>query len=151
RRINGRAVQTNIHIKLRSLFSQTADAGLKIGTPYELRGYEEGGYVGTPDGVFKEVGPFQTTGFYFQNVFVTIKSKQIPPIAFGPADFLDRFAVLEGKARTEGGRGFLVGADWKLLVLPQAGWPGHMEGKLAEAEGVLRALDQSRKNYRLEG
>jgi hypothetical protein len=151
-RVNGRASQEAIQIATRSFLSTEPDHSLIVGRTYELRGYEDGGYVGTPAAVFE--GKFwyaQTSDFHFHTAFVVMKKKEINRIAFSPADFLDRFGVLEGEARSEDGQGYLVGEDWKLLVSPQTGWPNHMERKLVEVEGVMRETGQGNTNYRAEG
>jgi hypothetical protein len=151
-RINGIATQDDIAIKLEPFFSKEDHFKvLKIGTTYELRGYESGKYVGTPGAAMKEAGTIlQTTSPYFGVNFVMLRAKEVPEIRFGPEDFLNRVAVIEGTARTKDSKGYLVGPAWKLLALEHGGWPKHMEGKAVEAEGVMRGATQGKDVFRLD-
>jgi hypothetical protein len=89
-RINDRATQDGTETRLRPYSGSKAtewEKSLHYGKTYELRGYEEGGYVGVPGKAFEEAGILlQTCGFYFHLDFVVLKAKEIKPIAFEPAD-----------------------------------------------------------------
>lgn len=151
-RINGISTQAEVLLKLRPFpTAQEAFKSLVLGKTYELRGYEQGKYIGIPFAAFQELGHIaQTASPYFGVDFVVVKAKELPVIRFGPADFLNRVAFVEGMTRTADGKGYLEGSSWKLLVLDYAGWPPHMEGKLVEAEGVVRGTAQGKDVFRLE-
>jgi hypothetical protein len=45
-----------------------------VGTRFKFVGFETGEFIGMPDGVFKYVEPFATTGYYFRSSFVVISN-----------------------------------------------------------------------------
>jgi hypothetical protein len=151
-RINGTASQDRIQIKLVPYADENAFRSLRLDKTYELRGYEGGEYQGIPSEAMREEGGIwrQTTAHHFAVYFRVLKAKEIPEIRWGPSDFLDRFAAIEGTAQSDGGKGFLVGGGWKLLVLEYGGWPKHVEGKLVEAEGVMRNPGGVKGVFRLD-
>jgi hypothetical protein len=74
----------------------------------------------------------------FERHFGVITATRIDPIRFVPADFVDREALIEGRAVTRNGCGFLRDDDCELLVRADESWPTWMENKRAEAFGIVR-------------
>jgi hypothetical protein len=83
----------------------------------------------------------QTTGFYFRHELVIYKGKITVPIVWSPADFVDREALLEGRAVSRYRKAYIDGDGWRLLVNPAATWPKEFEGKTAEGMGTVKKGD----------
>jgi hypothetical protein len=138
-RIDGVATQRDFRMSLHPFFQAKVLEAFQKGKTYEVRGYEEGRSLGTPEWAMKENGEiFQTSGFYFETSFVVVKCREIPPVAFGAPDFVDRFCYLDGQTATIGGRGWVTGPGWKIQAPGRETWPSSMDGKLVEVEGVVR-------------
>jgi hypothetical protein len=156
-RINGKATQVDIQIPLSPYFydfgkkALDGDALPKLenGTTYEFEGYETGGYVGIPGEPYKKADiMLQTTGHYFRLRYTVYKGKKIESIVWSPADFIDREALLEGKAVSREKKAYIDGDGWKLLTDPAAAWPKEFEGKTVEGLGTMKKADGG--EYKLE-
>jgi hypothetical protein len=157
-RIQGQATQEDIQIPMRAYFNDWGKeefAGgislpkLENGKTYQMEGYETGGYVGIPGRVYDKAGvAMQTQEHYFRTEFVVYKAKVIEPMRFSPADFPGRRALMQGIARTQDGQSVMEGDGWSVLVVPRAGWPEHVEGKLIETCGLYNP-DVKQKRFRL--
>jgi hypothetical protein len=111
---------------------------LEFGRTYEFRGYETGGFVGAPDEAAYDGGVCrQSRGFYFASEFVVAKGKRIPPIAFSPADFLGRKALVHGTARNRDGRAWLAGPGWEIEVVRGDVWSGSILGARVAVTGAI--------------
>lgn len=136
-RIDGVATQREFRMGLHPFFQSKCLEGFQKGKTYELRGYEEGRSQGTPGWAMQENGViFQTSGFFFETTFTVVKCREIPPVAFGPADFVDRFCYLDGESTTLDGRAWVQGPGWKLPAPGRESWRSN--GKPVEVEGVVR-------------
>lgn len=140
-RINGKATQQDIQIKLRGGFE-----GVEPGKTYEFEGYETGGFVGMPRERYIALG-LQTTGHYFRHELSVHSGKAIDAIAWSPADFAGREALLEGTAVNRDNRSYIDGNGWSLLTDPAGPWPKELEGKTVETLGAIAKADGE---YRLE-
>lgn len=141
-RIDGRATQEHIQIKLNADSDDPGIAQLELGRTYELKGYETGKFVGLPNGAPGPENGGATTGFYFSHSFNVITIKRFEPIRWSPADFVDREALLEGKAVSHGKQAYIAGKNWRLLVDTDAVWPKDYEGKTVEGFGMVRRADK---------
>lgn len=157
-RINGRATQTDIRLPLRvdwGHFGRENANGTSLpkpitGATFEFEGYESGYYCGIPHGVMEKTGnSVQTPDHHFMVVFVAYMGKRITAIRFSLADFVGREVLIEGKAVNNNGKSLISSGQWKLLADDKAPWPKHVEGKLVECLGVIRATGKVNE-YRLE-
>lgn len=111
---------------------------LEFGKTYEFRGYETGGFVGDPDEASSDGGiGKQSRGFYFTSHFVVVKGKKVQPIVFSPADFLDRKALVHGRAANHDGKAWLTGEGWQVEVLQNGVWPESLVNARVAVTGVL--------------
>lgn len=156
-RINGKATQQDIQIRLIPYFTDFGKEGvdgkdlpkLKNGTTYEMEGYETGRFVGIPGEAYKKAGiVLQTAGHHFLTYLTVYKVNAIDPIVWSPADFVDREALIEGKAVSRDKRAYIDGDGWKLLTDPVAAWPKEFEGKTVEGLGTVKKADSG--EYKLE-
>src|SRR5262245_52736137 len=120
-RINGRATQEDIQIKVVPYFGQFGEKiyngrelpKLENGATYEFEGYETGGYIGKASEAYQRASlAIQTTGYYFRQLFEVYKAKKIDPMEFSPAEFVGREALFQGKAKSEGQKSYIVGTTW---------------------------------------
>ncbi|HEV2948042.1 MAG TPA: hypothetical protein VGX70_11745, partial [Gemmataceae bacterium] len=158
-RINGRARQDDIQIRITPYFADFGAQGtggghllprLASGKTFEFEGYETGGFVGVPPEAFKRAGvPLQTSGFHFSHVYKVYKAKKIEAIHWSPSDFIDREALIEGRAASQNKTAYIVADDWQLLVDPDSPWPKHADEKTVEGIGMIRKTDKP-KIFRLE-
>jgi hypothetical protein len=109
-RVDGISTQERIELKLYPLLGEFRDDDERLPKPltgksYEYQAFETGGYIGTPGEAFRlaEV-TFQTTSHGFRTYLIAVRDKLIEPIHFSPADFVDREALLEGRAVSRSGR-----------------------------------------------
>jgi hypothetical protein len=138
-RIDGVATQEDLVLPLDPFPLSDALETFERGTSYAIRGYESGRMLGVPEWAYRESGArFATQGFHFATESVVVACRPIAPIAFGPADFLDRRAILEGDARTIDGRAWIAGSGWRIQAPGPATWPSWMDGKPVEADGLVR-------------
>jgi hypothetical protein len=150
-RISGVATQEAIRIPLVPMFGDfQRNDPVKIvrGKTVELQGYEAGEFVGVPSHV-----PviFQTCGFYFKSEFRVIAGKPIPAIVFQPADYVDRKALVEGRASNFKGKPAIEANEWRVRI-DGALWPDNLIGKEAEAIGVIRRdTDPTGRLFHLSG
>jgi hypothetical protein len=152
-RINGRSIQDDIQIRLSPYFGEFGGHSLpklEFGKTYEFEGYEAGGFVGVPAEAFKRAGiPLQTASFYFSHYYTVYRAKKIEAIHWSPADFIDREALIEGRAVSRDNKSYIVGESWELLVNPLAIWPKQADEKTVEGFGVIRKTNNP-KAFRLE-
>lgn len=147
-RINGKATQELIQIKIRPyMYDFGHDATmlpkLNMGEEYEFEGYETGSFVGIPSEAYDRAGiGLQTSTFYFSHTLVVYKGKQLPPLAWSPVDFIDRSAVIAGRAVSADGKSFIAGKGWQLQVNAETPWPEHYTGQEVEGFGVIRKTDK---------
>lgn len=148
-RVNDRATQKHIEIEL----SGREVSSLHFGDSYEFEGYETGEFVGTPREVYAAAvragTPFQTFTFHFRHRLIVLASVRIAPIEWSPSDFIDREALISGRAVSDNGGSFIVGSDWKLLVSADQQWPERFIEKLVEGRGMIRETGE-RNTYQLE-
>jgi hypothetical protein len=148
-RINGKATQKDIRLSVDPNFIEDDDhekknedmrdlelRELERGKTYELTGYQTGGFVGIPSDL--QNGLIQTTGFYFHQGFEIDRGKVINVIIFSPADFVNREALLEGKAVNRGKKAYIEGNGWKLLTNATGEWPKDLGGKTVEGLGTVK-------------
>lgn len=147
-RIDGVATQEDIRLAIPGTAFDEQDPAhpgrltrLVSGQTYSIRGFEAGGYEGTPDGATDPA--YQTTAFGFHCYFspaVHGDPTPIPASLLGPADFVDRPALMSGTAANINHVGYLIGPDWRLRSTEDGSpWPDWMAGKPAEVDGVIRA------------
>jgi hypothetical protein len=154
-RINGRATQEHIEIRLEPFGFGLDVPELEFGKTYELKGYETGAFVGIPREVMEIItGGGKTMGiaapdFHFRNHFEVLQAEKIKPIRLSPADFVDREALFDGRAVSDDKRAYIAGDGWRLLVDANAPWPKDVAGKTVEGHGTIRKTDE-RITYRLE-
>ena len=154
-RINGQATQEDIQILLDNETGvvkpdEFSTVRPLAGKSYELQGYESGGYIGHPGGIWKnkETDPghggawVQTVPHYFRLEFHYVRGFLIDPVTFTPADFAGRQALLQGIARDANGAAVLDGGNWQVIVEPNAVWSKDWLGKPVETLG-LYSLVQS--------
>lgn len=144
-RINGKATQEFIQIQIFPLFDDFGDKDSKLPelimeSEYEFEGYETGGFVGIPAKA-REGRVMQSRGFGFMHKLIVYEGKQIPPLVWSPADFVDRSAVITGRAVSADGRAFIAGKDWRLQLSADDPWPDHFNGKEVEGYGIIRKTD----------
>lgn len=146
-RINGKATQEHIQIRLAPYFDNFGEEGedgnslprLSFGTSFEFEGYETGGFVGVPSKAYQRANRMiQTSGFYFCHELKVYHGKKIDPIVWSPADFVDRSALIAGRALNEEKAAVISGKNWKLLVNKKVPWPAEHLGKEVEAYGFIR-------------
>ena len=155
-RIQGRATQEDIQIAISPYFAKWGEkyGGLSLpklvmGHTYEMEGYEEGAYYGTPkeaaenERIITQSGPF-----HFLTNFVVVKAKEIEAIRFAPIDFEGRKALIEGVAKTKEKQAVLEGKGWTVVVDAKAGWPDYAEGRTVETCGFYNPAED-RKNFTL--
>lgn len=157
-RINRQATQKDIRINLDNYghkyelhddsTSKKIPRKLARDKTYEFYGHETGEFIGTPKGFVYEV-PVQTVGYYLRESFHAEKGRSIEAISLGPADFIDREALLEGRAVTRNGQSLIAGDGWELLADADKPWPADVESKLAETYGLVRSTGQPNL-FRLE-
>ena len=146
-KINGRATQENIRIKLYESywgdFNQQKDIdNLKYLKTYEIRGFETGTYVGMPDDVtegdtkMRKKG--QTAGFYLRAEFEIYTAIEINKFLFTPEDFINRTMLLEGKAINKGKSASIIASNWEVIIDPLKPWPEYFVNKKVEAKGVIK-------------
>jgi hypothetical protein len=148
-RIDGRATQEEIQIPLNADFDDPGIAKLAYGSTYEFKGYETGRFVGLPKGVPPPENGGAYTGFHFMHLFNIFAVKKIDRIHWSPADFVDREALIEGKAVSENKKACIAGKDWRLIVNDEAAWSKGYEGKTVEGLGLIRKSETA-KTYLLE-
>lgn len=152
-RVNGKATQEDVQIKLTGDFEKKGKSKLELpkaesGKTYEFEGYETGQFVGIPWEAYKRQELIlQTTGHYFHHELIVYTGKATDAIAWSPADFVDREALLEGKAVSRDKKAYIDGDGWKLLTDAAAAWPKELEGKTVEGLGTMRKADGG---YKLE-
>jgi len=153
RRINGLATQEDIQIKLSKGWTEFGVdlPKLESGTTLELKGYETGEFVGTPREALEElrVWPQVPQGLGFIHQFVYHKAKRTNPVPWSPVDFVDREALLEGRAVNLDKSAYITSSDWKLLIDPDAPWPKELRDKTVEGHGIIRKTNKE-KTYRLD-
>lgn len=146
-RVNGKATQKFLFLPLRAYFGEFGAARgslpkLENRATYEFEGYETGGYTGIPTEAYNLGGVMMATrGFGFEEQFVAVRGRKTAAVAFSPADFVDRQALLAGEAVNKQGRAYLMGDGWELLIDDRTSWLDWMEHKTAEAFGVVRRTD----------
>jgi hypothetical protein len=146
-KINGRATQQDIWI---NLAGPQESSELAFGKTYELGGYEGGGFVGISSEAYERFAKgISARGFHFRTRLFVYTSKPIDPIVWAPSDFVERKAMIAGRAVSQNNKSYIVSTDWRLLVDANAAWPKHVGGKQVEGWGVIRKTDQP-KAYRLE-
>ncbi len=151
-RVNGRATQEQIRMKARVGWTEFGASlpKLEAGLTLELKGYETGEFVGIPNAALRGLQNIpQTSDYYFSHTFVFHQAKRIDPFAWVPADFVDREALIEGRAVSQDKRAFIAGGDWRLLVDANAPWPAGFEDKTVEGFGTIRSTADA-TTYRLE-
>jgi hypothetical protein len=159
-RINGRATQEYIQLKLEPYFHEFGEKPvtggealpkLAPGQTYEFEGFETGHFVGVPKEAYQRAGLMLQVpvGHGFTHRFTVYKGKRIDPIRWSPAEFVGREALIEGRAVSRDRKAYIVGADWRLLVDANAPWPKGSEGRTVEGLGTIRKSDTA-STYRLE-
>jgi hypothetical protein len=152
-RINGRATQEDIQIKLNKGWTNfnVELPKLESGMSIELKGYETGKFVGTPEEALKALSlkPQVYNSLVFIHEFIYHHAKRIDKICFSPADFVDREVLIDGRAVSRDRKAFIAWDGWVLLVDENAPWPKGSEGKTAEGLGTVRKTD-SPNSYRME-
>jgi hypothetical protein len=149
-RVGGVATQEFVQLRLTDYYGREEIPNLEAGRAFEMEGYETGGFVGVPAAARERAGEVQQgAGHRFVQEFVVFESAEINLQPFTPADFLGRDALLQGRAASDGGSAYIVGANWKLLVDNGTPWPKQIEGKTVEARGVVRTIGKT-STYRLE-
>ena len=158
-RINGRPIQDDIQIRIAPYYTDFGKPAvgkgqrlprLAFGKTYEFEGYETGEFVGVPREAFKRAGvPLATSEFYFSHVYKVYKGKKIEAILLSPSEFVDREALIEGRAVSRDNKAYLVGENWQLLVNPESNWPKQVEEKTIEGLGIIRKTENP-KIFRLE-
>lgn len=147
-RLNGVATQEIVTLRVRPYFGDwggNLEGDRKMPTPevgktFELDVYETGGYVGIPSDAYARGGiGIQTTGHYFSSTLAVFGGAQAEEVLFSPSDYVNRQALVEGTARNEGGRAWIVGPGEKWRVEVSGGVWTAEEGKLVGAYGVVRA------------
>ena len=158
-RINGKATQEHIQIRLAPYFDDFGEEGedgkslprLSFGKSYEFEGYETGGFVGVPSKAYQRANRMiQTSGHYFCHQLKVYHGKQIDPIVWSPANFVDRSALIAGRAMNEEKAAVITGKDWKLLVNHKIPWTAEYLGKEVEAYGFIRKSTEGRCYNRSE-
>jgi hypothetical protein len=152
-RVNGRATQDDVQIKLRACFNDFGEKvalgptlpKLEFGQTYEFEGFENGEFVGIPSEAVKRigVGQIQSSRFYFLHCFAVYKGKSIEAIRWSPVDFVDRESLIEGRAESRDNKAYIIGANWRLLTDSIAPWPKAAEGKTVEGLGTIRKMDEA--------
>jgi hypothetical protein len=150
-RIDGTATQEDIQIRLSNSTGavkpdETTKVEPKVGETYEFQGYESGGFVGHPSGIWKsddkegelEFAWIQTTEHYFALRFHYVRGKPIAPVKYSPEDFIGRRALLEGVARDEDGKSIMEGDGWVVVVDAKAPWPKKTLGKKSRNLGNVQ-------------
>ncbi|MBT3291757.1 MAG: hypothetical protein HN380_30725 [Victivallales bacterium] len=82
--------------------------------------------------------------FHFSETFAITKAERTPPVRFAPGMFLGRRAIIQGTAVSKGGQGLMVGDGWRVIVLPQTGWPKQVAGKEVETLGLYRVGEDAK-------
>lgn len=143
-RINSKATQEDVQIALSPYFLDFGEGDLpklENGKTYAFEGYESGKFVGIPAEAYRRADlVLQTTGFYFHHRYIVYKATPIKPVAWSPADFIDREALLEGTAVSRDNKAYIDGPSWQLLTSTKA-WPKPFEGKTVEALGMVKKSD----------
>jgi hypothetical protein len=156
-RINGVATQQHIPIELEAYVGDFGDPEygeldggriglglpkLEKGKAYEFEVYETVWFTGRPQKAYEKAGIWlQSTGFGFRHRFVVITAEELKPITFAPTDFVDREALLQGRATSKDSRAFIAGEGWLLEVDAKEAWPADIEGKTVEGRGVVRKTE----------
>lgn len=144
-RIDGRATQVNTTIEILPAVWTDIDTELpklNYGMSVELRGYETGQFYGVPRKALDETGARPALPeFFFRHAFVYHTAKVTDPIRWSPAEFVDREALIEGLAVSSGGKAYIDGSRWRLLVDPDNAWPKAIDGKTVEGRGTIRKAD----------
>jgi len=151
-RINGRATQEDFIIEVQKGWTEIgADVSdPKYGMSLEFKGYETGGFVGTPTEALKGLSLRPAvTDHHFLTWFVFHEGKRIDPVRFAPAEFVGREALIEGRAVSRERKAYIAGPIWQVLVDSAAPWESRFEGKAVEGFGMVRKTEQ-RETYRLE-
>ncbi|MFL5331150.1 MAG: hypothetical protein ACJ8C4_19840 [Gemmataceae bacterium] len=155
-RINGQSTQEDIQIRLIPYLedfgtehqSGEQPAKLEYGNTYLFEGYETGGFVGVPPEAYRNAGiAIGTTHHYFRHQLAVYKRTKIERIVWSPADFVDRRALIEGKALSHEKKAYIEGNGWKVLIDQVASWPAEYEGKTVEGYGTIKKTGDE---YRLE-
>jgi hypothetical protein len=139
-RIDGKMTQEFVQIVL-DVFNPEGGDNASYGKSYELEGYETGGFSGISFEAYHKAGDnmgVQSAEHYFRHSFIAIKSKAIEPLVWSPADFVDRKALLAGKAENIGSDAFISTKDWKLLAQKNQKWPDKKLAKEVEGFGTIR-------------
>src|SRR5581483_2349526 len=113
-RINGRATQEGIRIKLTPYFYKFGEKDLpklSFGQTYEFEGFESGQFVGVPKEAYERAGVILqvAVGHGFTHWFTVYKGKKIDSIRWSPADFVDREALIEGRAESRDRKAYIAG------------------------------------------
>jgi hypothetical protein len=147
-RINGKATQKHIQIKLENARFEKKDKierelpRVEPSKTYEFEGYETGGFAGIPYEVQQRWAMgLQTTDHYFRHELNVRTVKAIDAIVWSPADFVGREALLDGKAVSRNNKAYIDGSGWKLLTDRIAAWPKEFEGKTVEGLGTMMKAD----------
>lgn len=162
KKIGGVATQQMIQMPMRALkadadagweqFEVPGNPALVQGKTYELRGYETGKYIddlgnpvdpsslAQPSTADIHLSSTSSTGeiepasseSVFRNEFIVLEAKEVEPIVWSPADFVDREALITGTAKNVGKIAIIEGKDWKLALGPKP-WEPWQVGRSAEA------------------
>ena len=128
-RINGRATQEDIQIKLEPYFHEFGEKTLiggkalpklEFGQTYEFEGYETGHFVGVPKEAYKRAGLMLQVrvGLGFTHRFTVYDGKEVDGIRWSPADFVDREAMVEGRAVSRDRKAYIAGDGWRSWWTP---------------------------------
>lgn len=140
-RVNDKATQEFIQVKLNDYYGRDEIPNLETGKSYEFEGFESGGFVGVPAAVHKRAGAAtQAAEFSFLHEFTTFEQREILLQPFSPADFVDRDALIQGQAVSDGGSAYVAAGNWRLLVDNGTPWPRASEGRVVEVRGTIRTL-----------
>lgn len=153
--INDSATQAPLRIPLAPYFGEFGKGKLpvmKAGNSYRLRVYETGEFIGSPDGAFNEAGVvIQTTGFYFKNRLIVLAGEKTAPLAWHPAQFEGREALLAGIAENENDTACIRGDSWILRLVNVPKWSLTDIGKQAEVYGKIQGTPLKKLFYVLQG
>lgn len=75
-RVNGHALKSPVRYAFRTANQWVKIKEPAVGNKFKYAGYETGGFSGSPDGEFKYVPAYATTGYYFKTEFLVLGEKK---------------------------------------------------------------------------
>jgi hypothetical protein len=75
-KVNGKRLKQPVTYRFRLAHDWVKVPAPKVGQKFHLIGFETGAFVGSPEGEFKHVPAYTTTGFHFETTFLVLAVKK---------------------------------------------------------------------------